>query len=122
MPVGGNLVLIGFTGVIQQKNALAAYNKQITKVSSGSRTSGPGEHRSVAPTEKQEQDTTAFSRVGIAALETTQVIGDETVIRGDDSAVRALDYSRTQIIEHTDDALMAQANQVSEQLLALYKP
>jgi hypothetical protein len=119
MSIGGNTGLLALTGTVQQKSALAAYNKLASRPEPSQQAEATGTSR-LGSTEKQGQDTAILSRAGITALENTQTIGDETVIRGDDSAAEALDISRRQILEYTDDALRAQANQTAEQLLALY--
>jgi hypothetical protein len=121
MSIGGNPNLFAVTGVVQQKGALAAYLRQINRPTTFSTAGAPDPH-DITIEERQEHDTTVISRVAIAVLESTQTIGDETVIRGDDSTSDALAFSQKQIIEHTDEALRAQSNQTSEQLRALYEP
>lgn len=120
MSIGENSNLIALTGTVQQRSALAAYSKHTNRAEPVHRVEATGNNR-LGATEKQGQDTAILSRAAIAALENTQVIGDETIIRGDDSAAEALDISQRQIVEHTDDALRAQANQTKERLRALYE-
>jgi len=121
MPIGGNPNLIALVGTVQQKSALAAYNRQITKLSS----SGAGVNRSgavvLAATDNKDQDTATISRPAITALENAQTISDESIIRSDDFPSDALGYSREQILEHSQEALTAQSNQVSERLRDLYR-
>ena len=120
MAIGGNTNLIALTGILQQKSALAVYGKQAHKTESSAK--GPAtDNHSLGTAEKLSQDATTLSRAAIAAFENAQVIGDETVIRADDSTLDALAMSQELILERTEDALRAQANQTAEQLLALYK-
>ena len=120
MAIGGNTNLIALTGILQQKNALAAYNRQASRAEFVRKTGAEDTH-SLGTTEKQAEDTATLSRAAISALENTQVIGEETVIRGDDSATDALDMSQKLILEHTEEALRAQVNVTPERLLALYQ-
>jgi hypothetical protein len=120
MPVGGNPNLIALVGTVQQKSALAAYNRQITKLSSGVGVNKSGAV-ALATTDKTNQDTATISRPAITALENAQTISDESIIRSDDFPSDALGYSREQILEHSQEALTAQSNQVSERLRDLYR-
>ncbi len=84
MPVGYNPNLVGITGTILQKNAFAAYTKQLTKMSANTRTRKAGGHRSGGGTDEAERDTAVISREGIAALETARSIGEDTVVRNEE--------------------------------------
>jgi hypothetical protein len=120
MAMGGNTNLIALTGILQQKTTLVAYIKQASKTHSLPKAPAADSH-SLGTAEKQSQDTTTLSRAAIAAFENAQVISDETVIRADDSKFDALDMLQEIILERTEDALRAQANQTAEQVLALYE-
>jgi len=53
------------------------------------------------------------------ALQTTQNVGSENVIRDQDSAGQALSYTQSQITDYPDQATNAQGNQTPQQVLAL---
>jgi hypothetical protein len=91
--------LIGLVGTVLQKNALAAYNRQMTK-SSCSRPGRAGEPGSgVEMTDKLDKDVSTISRAAIAALEAAQALGDEAVIRHDRSADEASTYPRAHFVD-----------------------
>ena len=108
------------TGSVQQKISQAAFNKQISEMSSGAKVKRPIQTPSgTATEERSEADTASISRPGIVALESTQNIGSESVIRDKDSASQALVYTESQITDYPDQATLAQANQTPQQVLAL---
>ena len=59
MPIGGNPGLIALVGTVQQKSALAAYNRQIAKLSSCTNVNRSGSIAFPA-TDKQDQDKQIF--------------------------------------------------------------
>jgi hypothetical protein len=102
MPVGNNPNLVGFTGSVIQKNAFAAYTRQITKISSNGGTSKAAQHGSAALPDHAEQDTAIISREGIAALESARSIGEETVIRYDNSVAEVDPYPEVTLQKPAD--------------------
>jgi hypothetical protein len=119
MSAGSNPNLTGIVGSIQQNNAMAAYNRHVSRPLPDSRSWSPKAlEGSVAA--KETYDSASISRGGMAALETARKIDDETVIRDQRSADRALASTRDQIIQEPERAVRVQANQTAEQLLELY--
>jgi hypothetical protein len=117
MSSGSNPNLIASVGSVQQRNAMAAYNRSVSR----------SETKSPMPRELngsqaaiETQDSTSISRAAIAALESTRVISEETVIRDDKAAALALEYTKDQIKQQTDRAVMAHGNQMSQQVLEMY--
>jgi len=112
--------IAALTGSVQQKTSQAAFNRQISEMSSGAKARRPIQTPSGASMEeKSGADTASISRPGIVALESTQNIGSEAVIRDKDSASQALAYTESQITDYPDRATLAQANQTPQQVLAL---
>jgi hypothetical protein len=96
--------LIGLVGTVLQKNALAAYNRQMTKLSSCSRTGRTGEHeRGAGMTDKLNEDIATISRAAIAALEAAQALGDDAVIRHGKSADETSIYGRPHFVDTRND-------------------
>jgi hypothetical protein len=71
--------------------------------------------------ERGSLDVASFSRAGIVALESTRKIKKESIVRSRTEAEEALVYSKSQILEQTEDAMLTQANQTPERLLALFE-
>jgi len=112
--------IAALTGSVQQKASQGAFNKQITEMSSGTKVKRPVQTLSgTMMEEKGQPDSTSISRSGIVALQTTQDVGSESVIRDKDSASQALAYTQSQITEYPDQATNAQGNQTPQQVLAL---
>jgi len=111
--------IAALTGSVQQKTSQAAFNKQITETSSGTKARRPVQTPPGTVMEESQPDTTSISRSGIVALETTQNVGSESVIRDKDSADQALAYTESQITAFPDQATLAQGNQTPQQVLAL---
>jgi hypothetical protein len=113
-----NLVVI--TGGVQQKNAQAAHDRQVSELSANLKVSQIEKSSSKLMLEENPvSDMTSISRPGIVALESAQNIGDETVIRDKDTAGLALANSASQIVEQPQRALQVQANQTPQQVIAL---
>jgi hypothetical protein len=120
MSAGSNPCLGATVGSVQQKVAMAAYNRHISRVAPEVKSAGVRQiEGSLAA--QEAQDSATISREGIAALETSQEVGDEAVIRDGQSAKEVLAYAKEQIVEQGDRAIRAQANQTASQVLALYK-
>ena len=112
--------IAALTGSVQQNTSQAAFNRQISETSSGTKAKRPIQAQSGAVTEdKGEPDTASISRSGIVALESTQNTSSESVLRDKDSAGQALAYTESQIAAYPDRATLAQANQTPQQVLAL---
>ena len=112
--------IAALTGSVQQKASQAAFDKHITEMSSGAKVKRPIQTPSgTLMEEKGQPDTTSISRPGIVALQTTQNVGSESVIRDQDSAGQALAYTQSQITGYPDQATLAQGNQTPQQVLAL---
>jgi hypothetical protein len=120
MSIEANQNLVVITGGVQQKNAYAAHDRQVSQMSSGLKTSRPvNRSPGLLLEENSGPDTTSISRSGIVALESAQNVNDESVIRDKDSAGEALAYSTSQIAEYPERAVEVQANQTPQQLIAL---
>lgn len=120
MSIEASQPIAALTGSVQQQTSQAAFNRQISDASSGTKVRRPIQTPSGAVMEeKGGQDTASISRSGIVALETTQNVGSESVIRDKDSAGEALAYTESQITDYPDRATLAQANQTPQQVLAL---
>ncbi|HUJ70578.1 MAG TPA: hypothetical protein VLW86_13700 [Syntrophorhabdales bacterium] len=111
--------IAALTGSVQQKTSQAAFNKQITETSSGTKARRPVQTPLGTVAEEGQSDSTSISRSGIVALETTQNVGSESVIRDKNSADQALAYTESQITTYPDQATLAQGNQTPQQVLAL---
>ena len=112
--------IAALTGSVQQKTSQAAFNKQISEMSSGTKAKRPIQTPAGAVMEETgEPDTASISRSAIVALESTQNISSESVLRDKDSAGQALAYTGSQITAYPDRATLAQANQTPQQVLAL---
>jgi hypothetical protein len=123
MSIGSNPNLIASVGSVQQKNAMVAYNRSVTR--SELKIPVPKEvGGSQAAMDRQDaasvQDSASISRAAIAALESSKALSDETIIRDEREAALALAYTREQIMQQTDEALKAHRNQTSLQVLELY--
>jgi hypothetical protein len=117
MSSGSNPNLIANVGSVQQKSAIVAYNKSVSR----SETKSPVPQELGGSQAAQEtHDSASISRAAIAALESTRVISEETVIRDDKAAASALEYTKDQIRQQTDRAVMAHGNQMSQQVLEMY--
>lgn len=120
MSIGENQNLLIITGGVQQKNAQAAHERLVAETSTGVRvTRTDNSSARLTLEESLVSDTASISRPGIVALESTQAIGDESVIRDKDTAGMALADSTSRIVEHPRLALQVQANQTPQQVLAL---
>jgi hypothetical protein len=92
--------LAGLVGAVLQKSALAAYNRQMTKLSSRAYTGRIGRHESdTGATNRQDGDVATISRAAIEALESAQSLGDEAVIRHGDSADQTSAYPRPHSVD-----------------------
>ena len=112
--------IAALAGSIQQQGSQSAYNRQVSDVSPGAKTKRPIQTPAGLQMEDNgESDSASISRPGIVALESTQNVGSDSVIRDKDSAGEALAYSDSQITGYPDRATLAQANLTPQQVLAL---
>jgi hypothetical protein len=114
--------LIAAIGSIQQKNAQSAYVKHMSKpVSTPDMIAHSNQGAGAPVVEPYGDDVLSISRSAMAALETTQIVSDETIIRDDDTAGKAVAYLRSRIIDRPGETLSSQTNQREQRVAALYE-
>lgn len=114
-----NQGLIAVTGGVQQKNALAPHERTVSEVSAGLKAGRLRQSSELMLEEHPVPDTASISRSGIVALESAHEVDDETVIRDEDAAGRALTDSTARMAADPKLAVEVQANQTAQQILEL---